>query len=136
MSSKVLKSAPFNSHAMSRVIRYGYIVAFWFCLMILLGVSLIPDIDFNERTFAFGIRQDYGLHFLGYAILSWACLKSYGLRSGVVLFLTAFAVGTELVQYLVEGRLVQLMDTVSNVLGVATTLLITWVAKLSRGVGS
>lgn len=99
---------------------------FWLCLGVLIAISVLPDVSFNQKisTFGIAVRKDYLLHYVGFLLLGTSCLKAWRLSLRTTLVLVLFAVFSELIQYFIEGRLVQVMDLASNLLGVGTAIAI------------
>lgn len=104
----------------------NYVRLFWLALVGLLLVSLVPDISVNRNVYTLGItiRADAVLHYLGFTLLGWLYGRSYSVTVKSVALLILFAVLSEAIQYFVSGRAVHAMDVLSNVLGLATGLLL------------
>lgn len=103
-----------------------YVPLFWFALVGLLIASLVPDISINRNVYSLGItiRADIVLHYAGFTLLGWLYGRSYSVTVKSVALLVVFAVLHEAIQYFVSGRAVHGMDLLSNVLGLATGLLL------------
>lgn len=99
-----------------------YVRLFWFALVSLLLVSLVPDISVNRNLYTLGItiRADFVLHYVGFTLLGWFYGRSYSVTVRSVALLMLFAVLNEAIQHFVSGRAVHAMDVLSNVLGLAT----------------
>lgn len=111
-----------------------YILILW--AISILTVSSLPSLPTPEiRTASLKIRLDYLIHFCEYGILAFLAFLSFADKGFyislkkiliITLFLIIFAVLDEFHQKLIPGRSLNPKDIMSNITGILTSLVISF----------